>query len=111
MELLPFDAENLYPASMVKERPARMEPIKTEIKAVAEKQEPKMFLWENAFLTWSPGNLILKAEKDGKKAELKIEDKSFVPETIQKQLFDKMKSVTTKITVEQTGNAYKIVTI
>ena len=46
-----------------------------------------------------------------KNLRLKIEDKSFVPETIQKQLFDKMKSVTTKITVEQTGNAYKIVSI
>jgi len=68
-------------------------------------------IWENAALTWNPGNQTLKAEKDNKKAELKISDKSFVPETMHKQLFDKKKSVTAKVTVEKTGNAYKILRI
>lgn len=68
-------------------------------------------IWGNAILTWSPGNQTLKAEKDGKKAELKVQDRGIVPESLHKGLFDKREPVRANVTVEKTGSAFKIVRI
>jgi len=72
---------------------------------------PETLIWEDAFLTWSPGNQILKATKDNQKAELKVTDRNIVPEHLRETLFTKKKSVTAKVTVEKTGNGFKIIGI
>ena len=71
----------------------------------------KTIVWDGAILTWSPGNQTLKAEKEGKKAELKSADISIVPANLHKKLFDKRKAVEANVTVEQTGNTFKVVKI
>ncbi|MBI5745582.1 MAG: hypothetical protein HZA13_01100 [Nitrospirae bacterium] len=115
MELLPFDIQNIYPISLVMERSVTRETeskvLNTAVKPVSQNLKPEPILWENATLTWNPGNQILKAEKDGKKAEIKVENRNIVPSGLHKKLFEKRKSVTAKVTVEQTSNAYKIVII
>lgn len=67
--------------------------------------------WENATLTWSPGNQMLKAIKDNLKAELKVSDRSIVPAEHHEKLFVKRKSVTANIIVEKIGNEFKIIKI
>lgn len=66
--------------------------------------------WENATLTFNPGNKMLKATKDNLKAEGKI-DKKDVPESLHKKLFDKRKPVIANVIVEKVGNAFKIIKI
>lgn len=68
-------------------------------------------IWEKASLTWNPGNNTLTANKDNKKAESKVTDKSIVPLSIHDKLFNKRKPVTANVTVEKMGNAFKIISI
>ncbi len=68
--------------------------------------------WNNATFSWSPNNQTLKAEKDGKKAEIKLgSDKSIVPEIYHKKLFSDKKPVKANVVVEREGNVFKIIHI
>jgi CRISPR-associated protein Cmr6 len=67
--------------------------------------------WENATLTWSPGNQVLKATKDNIKAELKVSDRSIVPAEHHNSLFVKRKSIIANVIVEKIGNKFIIVKI
>jgi CRISPR-associated protein Cmr6 len=67
--------------------------------------------WENAILTWSPGNQILKATKDNNKAEIKVADRKIIPLELHNALFNKKKSVTANVLVEKVGNTFKIVSV
>lgn len=68
-------------------------------------------IWDKASLTWNPGNQMLMAAKDNKKAESKVTDKSIVPTDLHDKLFNKRKSVTANVTVEKMGNRFKIISI
>jgi len=115
LEILPFDVKNIYPSSMVTK-----ECNITITKDVADKKEAvpvskpiqtQTHIWESAFLTWNPGNQILRATKDNLKAELKVSDKSIIPECFHKKLFTKREPVKANVVVEQMGNALKIIRI
>jgi CRISPR-associated protein Cmr6 len=68
-------------------------------------------IWEKASLTWNPGNNTLTANKDNKKAESNIIDKSIVPPHLHEKLFNKRNPITANVTVEKIGNAFKIISI
>ncbi|WP_449243778.1 type III-A CRISPR-associated RAMP protein Csm5 [Desulfobacca acetoxidans] len=74
------------------------------VKVVLERET-----WEKASLTWNPGAGELTAVKGLDKALAK--GKSLVPEAMHKNLFQKKKAVTAKVTVERLGNAIRIITI
>lgn len=115
LEIVEFDIrKGIYPDR----KPPEQNPLPQEIKQITspveppEKQAtamtPETVIWENATLTWTPGNQILKATKDNYKAELKVKDKSTVPEQYHEELFTKKKSVTANVKVEKIGNLFKI---
>ncbi|TAN45548.1 MAG: type III-A CRISPR-associated RAMP protein Csm5 [Nitrospirae bacterium] len=118
LEVLPFDVrEGIYTA---KKQPAPQPLLQeakqeTTVSAPTKKQAPTIIsepiTWENASVVWTPGNQTLKASKDNQKAEMKVPDKSIVPEQYHESLFAKKKSVTANITVEKTGNGFKIIKI
>ena len=67
-------------------------------------------IWDQATLTWNPGNQTVIAIVEGKKATLK--GKESIPEMFHKILFEKRKSVTAKVEVEPVGGKnYRIITI
>lgn len=71
---------------------------------------PERVVWSGATLVWNPGKQTLTAQSDGKKAEVKFAaDKSLVPEALHKKLFSKKEAVKADVTVEQHGNAWRIV--
>ena len=73
---------------------------------------PERIVWNGATVTWNPSNQTLTAQGDGKKAEVKLAaDKSLVPETLHKKLFVKKEAVKADVTVEQQGNAWRVVDI
>lgn len=74
-------------------------------------KDTKQEIWENAILTYNPGNKTLRAEKDNKKVDTLIEDKNCVPQEFHKKLFEKKVSVTAKVVIEVEGNFYKIVEV
>jgi len=116
LELLPFDVKNIYPMSSITTKPAMSEKVEnhptSELKTVHQTQMPQPTLWENASLTWNPGNMTLTATKDNKKAELKLGgSKDKVPEALRNRLFEKRRTVTTNVTVEPVGNNLRIVEI
>lgn len=115
LETVPFDIKNIYPVPV-----SVTEPPKTKTENIATKKEsipiPKTIqsqtiFWENATLTWSPNNQVLKSTKDNHKAELKVSDRSIVPAEHHDKLFVKRKSVTANVTVEKIGNEFKIIKI
>ncbi len=116
LELLPFDVKNLYPVSSITTKPAISENVEnlptSEFKIIHKTQMPQPTLWENASLTWNPGNMTLTATKDNKKAELKLgNNKDKVPEPLRNRLFEKRRTVTANVTVEPVGNNLRIVEI
>ncbi|SPD72999.1 hypothetical protein PITCH_A1640009 [uncultured Desulfobacterium sp.] len=71
---------------------------------------PDFVIWENVYLTWSPGDGIITATSEGKKASVK--GKEIVPEPLKNSLFGKKKRATAgKVKVEPVGNGYRIVEI
>lgn len=90
------------------------QPVQTPLQQVGNQAaiQSQTLLWENANLSWSPGNSVLTATKDNKKAIATLgTDKGMVPESFHKKLFTKKESVKASVTVEQTGNAFKIIKI
>ncbi|HIJ96302.1 MAG TPA: type III-A CRISPR-associated RAMP protein Csm5 [Desulfuromonadales bacterium] len=71
---------------------------------------PAQIVWCKATITWNPGSQTLTAQNDGKKAETKLStDRSLVPEALHKKLFVKKDAIKADVTVEQQGNAWRIV--
>lgn len=69
-------------------------------------------VWPKANLKWSPGNAVLTASFEGKKAEIKLSgDRSIVPEPLRKKLFEKKAAVSAQVTLEKDGNLLTIVGI
>ena len=117
--LLPFgwvalEVLDVDPAALWPERTVSVQ-IKNAPAAPAVKAPPPppvQITWNSATITWNPGSQTLTAQSDGKKAETKLSaDKSLVPEALHKKLFVKKDAVKADVTVEQQGNAWRIVTI
>ncbi|MFQ5456192.1 MAG: type III-B CRISPR module RAMP protein Cmr6 [Nitrospirota bacterium] len=76
------------------------------------RKEPDRLVWNDAILSYNPGNQTLTALKNEKKAILKIGgNRAFVPEQFHKKLFDKHKQIKSNVTVEPLGNSFRIVSI
>lgn len=75
----------------------------------AQIEVPRKQRWAKAQLSWSPGNRMVTAVWEGKKAT--GIGKELVPECFRERLCDKKRPVTANIEVEPEGNAFKIVTI
>ncbi len=74
--------------------------------------EKTNIVWPTANLKWSPGNAVLTACFEGKKAEIKLSgDRSIVPEPLRKKLFEKKAAVSARVTLEKDGNLLQIVGI
>jgi len=81
-----------------------------EIKSTPTKAPEKILaVWENALLSWSPGERKLTASYKGKKAA--CTGKDLVPASLAKKVIEKRKSATAKVEVEQEGNLFRIVNI
>jgi len=118
IEVLPFDIKNIYTSTsaspVINSKEQETKIVDTKIVTKESKTNeliPETITWENATLTWSPGNQTLRASKDNLKAEIKISDRNFVPANYHEILFEKRKSFTANITVEKIGNAFKIIKI
>lgn len=119
--IYPFGWIRLVPCSddeyneLLGQRGKSVEATRFEVIATVAKAPPpppEQFNWSGAIITWSPGNQTLTAQSDGKKAEAKLgADKSLVPELLQKKLFMKKDAVKADVTVEQQGNAWRIVEV
>lgn len=117
LEVLPFDAtKGLFSRSVQRkiriEEPGKQtdQQPETAVEKPATKKEPERITWAGARLTWSPGNKTLIAAYQNKKAEVQIgDDRSIVPETFHKMLFQKRKGVQVTVVVEPRGNAFRIV--
>lgn len=69
-------------------------------------------VWDGASITWSPGNTTLSAAFGGEKAEAKLgSDRSLVPDSLHRKLFDKKAAVKARVTLEKDGNLKRIVKI
>lgn len=64
--------------------------------------------WERAVLTWTPGNQLITAVFQGRKAT--ASGKKLAPEALHNSLFIKRQAIAT-VTVEPLGNAFRIVHI
>jgi hypothetical protein len=79
---------------------------------VAPKPAPEVIEWPTALLSWSPGNSVLTAMHDGRKAEIKLgENRELVPVALYGKLFKKKEAVRAKVFVEALGNSFKIVQV
>lgn len=112
LELLELDpAAPLWPERIITER----ETVAAVVAAPTVKAPPpppELTVWNNAVLTWSPGNQALTVQHDGKKAEVKLAaDKTLVPEILHKKLFIKKDAVKAIVTVERQGNAWLIIKV
>ncbi|AOY59353.1 type III-B CRISPR module RAMP protein Cmr6 [Desulfococcus multivorans] len=78
-------------------------------KAGADTAGPKGEAWENANLTFTPGNQEVTAKADGKTAVYK--GKEIIPDAIAKKFFKTRKASVKQVMVEPIGNRYRIVAI
>lgn len=110
LEVLDFDGGKLYPE---REIAGKLHTNTGHAKALmASKPAPEVIEWNAAVLSWSPGNSLLSAMQDGKKAEVKLDgNKGFVPEALHGKLFKKKEAVKAKVCVEALGNSFIIVTV
>jgi CRISPR-associated protein Csm5 len=109
LEVLDVDPTALWPERTIE---ARTEQASVASIVKAPPPPPEQFTWSSATVTWNPGNQTLTAQSDGKKAEVKLTaDKSLVPEAFHKKLFVKKDAVKADVTVEQQGNAWRIVAV
>lgn len=116
LETTPVDpkSKTYFHPGPIKQRPATR-PETPEVDSVetakpVQRPQTLRFTWENATISWSPGNKTLLATCGGRKADLQIgDDRSLIPEGFHKMLFEKRKGVSSDIVVEKVGNAFKIV--
>lgn len=116
LEIIPFDVKNIYPSHVVTVEhtitKSEEAVVKQETIPVTKTIQSQTLLWKNANLSWSPGDLTLKANN---KASLRLksldEAKKFVPEQFHRKLFIKKEPVKAKVMVEQTGNAFRIIRV
>lgn len=66
-------------------------------------------IWETASVTWAANTATLIVQYEGKRVQ--ATDKNLVPEKYHKKLFKDKKAVTAKVTVQSTGNLFKILKI
>jgi CRISPR-associated protein Csm5 len=107
LEVLAVDPAALWPERTVsvQAKSALAVPV-----VLAPPPPPVQITWSSATVTWNPGNQTLTAQSDSKKAETKLSaDRSLVPEALHKKLFVKKDAVKADVTVEQQGNAWRIV--
>lgn len=71
--------------------------------------QKEIIVWDNAAIKFSPGDQILTASEDGKKATAK--GKELVPEQYHKKLFKDKKAIRAKVTVRAEGNMFQILKI
>ncbi len=120
-ELGPEQARELAAQEEAWRREIRLTPVKPapappEAPPAAAPEEPTPVpappatqVWEQATLTWSPGNQTLTAVYQGKKAHGK--GRELVPEALQKRLLKDRRSVSARVTVEVEGNLFRVVKI
>lgn len=77
-------------------------------KTVAD-DKPKNQVWEKVFLTYSPGNALITAISENKKATCKGLDK--VPEAIAQILKNKKRARVVAVKVEPIGNGFRIIEV
>lgn len=113
LEILPLDYARPYPERMFNDRtssPVAAAP--TEPKPESPQATVERIVWPKANLKWSPGNAVLTASFEGKKAEIKLSgDRSMVPEPLRKKLFEKKVAVSARVTLEKNGNLLQIIGI
>jgi len=92
-------------------KPSEAQGVEAEKKAPSPKSEPpKRQTWENAHLTYSPGNQTITATFQNKKAEIKGKIEELMPPNIVAKI-KKKKSADTRVMVEPIGNSFIIISI
>ena len=112
LEVMPADAARPYPERIFTDRLTASFKEETERPSISEPSRAvsEQIVWDNATLTWKPGNAVLTASFEDKKAELKLSgDRSIVPEPLRKKLFEKKAAVPARVTIEKDGNLLTIV--
>lgn len=111
LEVMEADSKALFPERVFSDRAPVSLP-----KIAVEPPKPSIptdqAVWESAILAWSPGNAMLSAtSEDGRKAEARIgSDRTLVPEEVITRL-KKGKAVKARVSLEQQGNAFKIMKV
>jgi CRISPR-associated protein Csm5 len=111
LEVMEADSKALYPERIYPERAPATLP-----KVAVEPPKPSVptdqAVWESAILAWSPGNAMLSATSgDGKRAEARIgSDRTLVTDEVVTRL-KKGKTVKARVSLEQQGNAFKIIKV
>jgi CRISPR type III-A-associated RAMP protein Csm5 len=93
-------------------RPSRLE---VPVEAEPPKKKPETQTWEAANLTWRPQTRTVVAQKEGKKAEVRLGDDMKMLDGLSQskrtRLLKKRKSVVANVRVRQEGNAFIILEI
>ena len=85
--------------------PGNGEPVPSK-----KKEPPKTETWEDAWITWSPGNQEVTARAGDKSATGKGKD--LVPESMRRRVIDRRRAQTaSRVKVEAVGNRWKIISI
>lgn len=111
LEVMETDSKALFPERVFSDRaPASPSKIAGELPKPSIPTDQTV--WESAILAWSPGNAMLTAASgDGKRAEARIgSDRTLVSDEVITRL-KKGKAVKARVTLEQHGNAFKIMKV
>ena len=95
--------------TVTSDQPIRQDRQQAQVSTRPEQVEVVREVWQAASLSWSPGNQMLTANWQGKKAT--VQGKELVPQSLHKKLFGKKKFAAADVEVEPLGNAYQIVSI
>jgi len=111
LEIMEADSKALFPERAFSDK-APVSPPKIAVEPPKPSILTDQVVWEAAILTWSPGNAMLSATSaDGRKAEARIgSDRTLVPEEVVTRL-KKGKIVKARVSLEQQGNAFKIMKV
>lgn len=93
--------------------PDTAKPGTDNVKAKSVSEEPKPFIWEKAYVSYSPGGGgIVTATREGKKADAKKHELKDTPPEIAAKLFGKKKKAQgVRVEVRRVGNSLKLVRI
>lgn len=118
IEFLDFDINNIFFEKIYYTEDLKIEKKEeNQVREVNLKENKKTEIKEKEeiiidYIKFDPGRKEIILEEHGKKiATKKLTDKSFVPESLRKKLFDKKEKVKAKVTVKRTGNLLEIVKI